>query len=76
MVLRPLKYGVTIISPQIDKILIYLYTVKIILDSDGTLLFQIGNMILKVLFISKGCILAKGTMFLRHFLVLKGHYTE
>jgi hypothetical protein len=38
----------------------YLYTVKIILNSDGTLLFQKGTMILIVLFIPKGLILSKG----------------
>jgi len=59
MALRPLKYGDTTISPQIKILKIkilkeYLYTVKIILNSDGTLLFQEGTMILKVLFILKG----------------------
>jgi len=43
MVLGSLKYGVTTISPQIEKIFKeYLYIVKISLNSDGTLLFQKG----------------------------------
>jgi len=64
MILRPLKYDVTTICPQIEKILNnFLYTVKIILNSDGTLLFQIGTVILKVLFIPKGHILSKGLYF-------------
>jgi len=50
----------------------YLYTVKIILNSDGTL-FQKGTMILIVLFIPKGTYIIEGTMFLRPFLIPKGH---
>jgi len=63
MALRPLKYGDTTISPQIKILKEYLYTVKIILNFDGTLLFQKGTMILKVLFIPKGHILSKGLCF-------------
>jgi len=63
MALRPLKYGDTTISPQIKILKQYLYTVKIILNSDGTLLFQKGTMILKVLFIPKGHILSNGLCF-------------
>jgi len=48
----------------------YLYTVKIILNFDGTLLFQKGTMILKVLFIPKGHILSN---VLRPFLIPKRH---
>ena len=60
MVLLPLKYGDTTISPQIEKYLNNLYTVKIIHNSDGTLLLRKGTMILIVLFIPKGHILSKG----------------
>ena len=63
MALRPPKYGDTAISPQIKILKEYLYTVKIILNSDGILLFQKGTMILKVLFIQKGHILSKGLCF-------------
>jgi len=70
MALRPLKYGDTTI-PLFDfssiKILKeYLYTIKIILNSDGTLLFQKGTMILIVLFIPKRLILSKGLCFQDH----------
>jgi len=65
MVLLPLKYGDTTIllfyfSSSRKLLKEYLYIVKIILNSDGTLLFQKGTMILKVLFILTGHILLKG----------------
>jgi len=65
----------------------YLYTVKIIHNFDGTLLFQKGTMILKILFIpkglcfktilnSEGTLNRKVTMVLRTLLIPKGQKKE
>ena len=70
MALRPLKYGDTTISPQIKILKEYLYTVKIILNSDGTLKRDYD---LTSTLYSEGTYIIERTMFLRPFLISKGH---